>query len=49
MTAFRFIYPDDDEGFELVEEVETSAESDDEDEESAQSNNDDVIWELTED
>jgi hypothetical protein len=52
MTAFRFIFPDDDdEGFELVEEeVKTADLVEDEEEETTQINNqDDVIWETEED
>jgi hypothetical protein len=51
MTAFRFIFPDDDEGFELVEEeVKTADLVEDEEEETTQSDNqDDVIWETEED
>jgi hypothetical protein len=52
MTAFRFIFPDDDdEGFEVLEENEASAGDEDSDqEEPAQINNeDDVIWETEED
>lgn len=55
MTGFRFVFDDgDDEGFEPVEEAETTPESDndDEEEETAQAKDDDedeVIWEETED
>jgi hypothetical protein len=52
MTAFRFIFPDDDEeGFEVLEENETSADDEDDDqEEPTQINNEeDVIWETEED
>jgi hypothetical protein len=51
MTAFRFIFPDDDEGFELVEEEVKSADLvEDEEEETTQiDNQDDVIWETEED
>lgn len=51
MTSFRFIFPDDDEGFEVLEENETiSADDDnDEEEEPIQNNEEDVIWETEED
>lgn len=52
MTAFRFIFPDDDEeGFEVLEEKEVSTDDEDDDqEEPIQINNkDDVIWETEED
>jgi hypothetical protein len=52
MTGFRFIFnDDDDEGFELVEEAEVIEEEldDDQDVESTQGNDDEVIWEETED
>lgn len=52
MTGFMFTFPDDDKGFELLEEeAETTSESDDNDDELNQTNNDidDVIWEVTED
>ena len=52
MTGFKFILDDDDdEGFEVVEEAEiTTSELNDEDEETAQiDDNDEVIWEETED
>jgi hypothetical protein len=50
MTAFRFIFPDDDdEGFEVLEEATPeTAENEEEDEELAESE-DDVIWETEED
>lgn len=50
MTAFRFIFPDD-EGFELVEEgEEVSLDENDDEEETGQANSDnDVIWETEED
>lgn len=47
MTAFRFLFPDDDEGFEIIEDAETVKElEEDEDEEASQI--DDVIWETEE-
>ena len=51
MTSFRFIFPDDDEGFEVLEENEAiSADDDnDEEEEPTQNNEKDVIWETEED
>jgi hypothetical protein len=54
MTAFRFIFPDDDdEGFELLEEDEAiSADDDDDDGEEGPTqinNEDEVIWETEED
>ena len=51
MTAFRFFFADDDEGFELVEEgEEVSADENDDEKETAQANSDnDVIWETEED
>ena len=53
MNAFRFFFEDDDEGFEPVEEAETTPESDNDDEEGestkANDNEDEVIWEETED
>jgi hypothetical protein len=51
MTSFRFIFPDDDEGFEVLEENEAiSADDDnDEEEEPTQNNEEDVIWETEED
>lgn len=49
MTAFRFIFPDNDEGFEIIEEAETLEElEEDEDEEAAQIDDDEVIWETDE-
>jgi hypothetical protein len=51
MNSFRFIFPDDDEGFEVLEENEAiSADDDnDEEEEPTQNNEEDVIWETEED
>ncbi|MEG4121693.1 hypothetical protein QUA43_30005 [Microcoleus sp. N9_B4] len=49
MVAFRFIFPNDDEGFELVDSETTAEIEDDEDEETSQSAEDDVIWETEED
>jgi hypothetical protein len=54
MIGFRFVFPDDDdEGFEVVEEAEIIPESDNDndDGESTQANDneDEVIWEETED
>jgi hypothetical protein len=52
MTAFRFIFPDDnEEGFEVLEENEASAddEEDGEEEPTQINNEDDVIWETEED
>ena len=51
MTSFRFTFPDDDEGFEVLEENEAiSADDDnDEEEEPTQNNEEDVIWETEED
>jgi hypothetical protein len=52
MTAFRFIFPDDDdEGFELVEEGEEVSPNEDDCEEITQidSDDDDIIWETEED
>jgi hypothetical protein len=52
MTGFRFIFPDDDEGFELLEENEaiSADDEDDDQEEPTQINNEnDVIWETEED
>lgn len=46
MTAFRFIFPEDDEGFEVIEETETVEELE-EDKEAVQI--DDVVWETEED
>lgn len=49
MNAFKFIFEDDDEGFELIEESEAVEElEEDEDEETAQ-NDDELIWETEED
>lgn len=51
MTSFRFIFPDDDEGFEVLEENEAISADDDNDdeEEPTQNNEEDVIWETEED
>ncbi len=51
MTAFKFIFPDDDdEGFEVLEENEASADDEDDGEQPTQINNeDDLIWETEED
>jgi len=51
MTSFRFIFPGDDEEFEVLEENEAiSADDDnDEEEEPTQNNEEDVIWETEED
>jgi hypothetical protein len=51
VTGFRFIFPDDDEeGFEVLEENEASADDDEDGEEEPTqiSNEDDVIWETEE-
>ena len=50
MTGFRFIFPDNDEGFEVVEETTQSPNKlDDEDKETASNDDDEVIWETEED
>lgn len=51
MNSFRFIFPDDDEGFEVLEENEAISADDDNDdeEEPTQNNEEDVIWETEED
>ena len=51
MTSFRFIFSDDDEGFEVLEENEAISADDDNDdeEEPTQNKEDDVIWETEED
>ena len=51
MTGFRFIFDDDDEGFELVEEeAETPTNLEDgEEEKSSQITEEEVIWETEED
>jgi hypothetical protein len=52
MNSFRFIFPDDDEGFEVLEEAtQTTAELDDDDEEKevSQTAEYEVIWETEED
>jgi hypothetical protein len=52
MNTFRFIFPDNDEGFEVLEENEAISADDDDDgeEEPTQINNEeDVIWETEED
>jgi len=52
MRGFRFIFnDDDDEGFELIEEAEVIEEEldDDKDVEPTQDNDNEVIWEETED
>jgi hypothetical protein len=55
MIGFRFVFSDDDdEGFELVEEAEIIPESDNDDDDEGEStqaddNEDEVIWEETED
>jgi len=52
MNSFRFIFPDDDEGFEVLEESEAISaddDNDDDEEEPTQNNEEDVIWETEED
>ena len=49
MTGFRFIFLDDDEGFEVIEEAEAVGELEEDEDEEADQIDDEVIWETEED
>ncbi|MEG4115333.1 MULTISPECIES: hypothetical protein [unclassified Microcoleus] len=49
MTAFRFLFPDDDEGFEIIEDAEAVEELEEDEDEEASQIDDEVAWETEED